>query len=582
MLVYVKLQLVFILMALTVSVTAQAQSSICRHIFVVDGKLDLGNNEKKLICGDSGGPDAWKEIPLAQAELELKNLLANLGYLNPVFTKVGANQLEITMGPKTEIKKFEIQTKDKPLLNSRKKRKIIGHPMVSSKLNEIEDWARLEVESRGYPCSSQNLQAFPATGYVILNLELNGREKFGTDFVTKVKGVDTRVLNRHLAFGADSWFDIRKIQISVNRMLSSGLFQSAFFVEDCGDENFKVKLEASVGKPNIFRFGIGASTEEFPFTNITYRNTNIGLKASSYTLSLNYSPRLKSLNFDSELFILPNLWQSYFSPRFRLAQESEDAYETNSARLGIDVATMFDSKHLRITGRVGPSLNATQTVRGEGPGNLNYAAVEASMQFTSHVYEYNLRDQNEGWQLGLSFKGQRPELGSNLGLNTYRLNFKKLWNINDLWPPLLVLGTRIDAVAVDINDPSEANLQRIPFEDRVFLGGDNSLRGFSRLSIDNDGLGYLSSTYVGFELRLVESLPYKVQPFLIYDLAFLGRNSFQFDAATLSSEGLGVRWVSPFGTLRGSAAKGRVISARSPADQHVEEFVYFLSFGQEF
>lgn len=579
----INLQLSLLFLLLITSIDAYAKDyKVCRHIIVKDGEIKLGSNEKKLICGDSDGPDAWRTIPLAQSELQLKNVLSNMGYLNPEFSKVGANRLEITMGKKTKIKRFEVQSETKRFFNAKKKRKVIGQPMITSKLNEIEEWSNLQAESRGYPCSEQNLQAFPNNGDVILDVTLNDRRKFGSNLEKQTPELDARVLNRHLAFSKNGWYDIRKIQISINRMLSSGLFQSAFFAEDCSDDEFKLKLEASVGKPNIFRFGIGASTEEFPFTSITYRNTNIGKKASSYTISLNYSPRLKSLNFDSELFVLPSLWQTYFSPRLRVAQESEDAYETNSARLGIDTATMFDLSDVRVTGRIGPSLNATETVRGEGPGNLNYVALEASVQIMSHLYEYNLRDQNEGWLLGLYFKGQRPELGSNLGLSTYKLNYKKLWNISSLWPPLFILGTRVEATAVDINDPSTANLQQIPFEDRVFLGGDNSLRGFSRLSIDNNGLGYLTSTYVGFELRLVETLPYKIQPFLIYDLAFLGRDSFEFNAATLSSEGVGLRWVSPFGTLRGSLARGRVISARTAADNFDEDYVFFVSFGQEF
>jgi outer membrane translocation and assembly module TamA len=48
------------------------------------------------------------------------------------------------------------------------------------------------------------------------------------------------------------------------------------------------------------------------------------------------------------------------------------------------------------------------------------------------------------------------------------------------------------------------------------------------------------------------------------------------------SEGFGLRWASPFGTLRGSAARGEIYNEAGVADEYPQEWVYFLSFGQEF
>lgn len=559
-----------------------ADDKICNRIYLVDGKLTLNANEKKLICGDPQGPNGWRTISLAQAEKELQLILQNMGYYKSEVTRDGENSLKIKMGPRSIIKSFAINSKEKLPLKVKKKRKLIGHPMVSFKLNEVEDWAYLGTQSIGYACAKHELVANAMTGHLEMTSTLGPKKRFERDVLSDIKDFDVRILRRHMAFRVGDRYDIRKIQITTNRMLNSGLFQSAFFLDNCVNDQFDLRLETSIGKPNIFRFGIGASTEELPFLNLTYRNSNIGKKASSYTLTLNYSPRLKSLSLDSELFVLPRLWQIYLSPRVRFAQESEDAYEVNNARAGVDTAFVADMFNTRITGRIGPAFNSTQTLRGDGPDNLNYVSLEGSLQFMSLDYEYGLREQTSGWLINLFYRNQRQQLGSQLGLDHFKFTVKNLWNINNYSPAFLVLGTRAELTVTDIENPTDENLSKIPFDDRVFLGGDQSLRGFNRLSVDNNGLGYLTSLYVGLELRLVETFPYNLQPFLLYDFAQLGEDNLRFDSATLASEGFGVRWASPFGTLRTSLAKGRVLSQAVGTKDYKEEWIWFFSFGQEF
>jgi translocation and assembly module TamA len=122
----------------------------------------------------------------------------------------------------------------------------------------------------------------------------------------------------------------------------------------------------------------------------------------------------------------------------------------------------------------------------------------------------------------------------------------------------------------------------VPIEDRIYLGGDDSLRGFRRQSINNNGLGFLTSIYIGFELRLIEELPYHLQPFLLWDGARVGNRRYTVDLPLFTSEGIGLRWASPFGTLRGSAARGHVFDSDASTAGFTESWVYFFSFGQEF
>jgi translocation and assembly module TamA len=136
---------------------------------------------------------------------------------------------------------------------------------------------------------------------------------------------------------------------------------------------------------------------------------------------------------------------------------------------------------------------------------------------------------------------------------------------------------------VDANDLSNGITEtNIPTSDRVFVGGDQNLRGFPRKGIDNQGLGYLTFLYLGFELRLIEELPYRLQPFLLWDLGQTGNKRYTVDPTLFISEGIGLRWLSPFGTLRGSIARGRVLYYEITDTFVPEQWVYFISFGQEF
>jgi len=569
----------------------KAQSSdkkpqqLCPQITVHDGEIDLNENEKILICGEPDGPEGWKTTPLTQAELLLKTVLANTGYQNPTFER-GLDYLKVWKNKKSLIGRIETRG-DQGLFDVAKKRKILGYPMITIKLDEMESWADFITKRSGYACATNTLEAYVDAELLSITTNIDQKKRFPEYEITGLEYFDRTVLDRYQPFEVGDFYDIRKTQIMVTRMLSDGLFQTAFFTVRCqptGDEKaFSLKLETSVGKPHILRFGIGGSTEELPFVDASYRNTHIDNRASSYTISTHLSPRLKSLTADSELYLIDDWTRTFFSPKFKVSQETENSYEANLARLGFDIGRNWDMWDTRMLARGGPVLNYTKTLRGDGPDDLKYSSVEGLLQIMSHNYEFHLRDQYEGWLFQFFYRGQNKGLGSAVDLHRYRTTLKTLWNLGGFFPPLFVLGTRFEQTLVDVyNDTENISAADIPIEDRIFLGGDNNLRGFGRGTIDNSGLGYLTSFYMGVELRLIEELPYRLQPFLLWDYAKVGARENHFDSSTLISEGIGLRWLSPFGTIRGSAARGRIWNKNADTESYPEKWVYFVSFGREF
>jgi translocation and assembly module TamA len=562
------------------SATLADEFKICENIILLDGKIKLNGNEKILICGEDDGPQGWKEIPVTQAELHLRAIFQNLGYLQPRFERQ-ANRLLVWQGQRTPIKHLIVKGAGE-ILDTSKKRKTVGETLTPAKLNEVEAWANLGIRSRGHACPELSVTAHGWNGEVTVHTKLDERKKFGLLTFDSLHGLNADVLKRYQPFNSGDWYDIRKTQIMSDRLLADGLFQSAFFEKTCTHENADLELKTTTGPPRIVRFGIGASTEELPFVDISFRNTRLDDQASSVTATFHGSPRKLRLTADSELYWFRGWHRSFFAPRFEVMREIESAYQADSVRLGADLGIKWDIWNTRFLGRGGPALNSIKTTRGAGPTS-SYPSLDASLVLMSHVYEGSLWQQYEGWNASLFFSGQGKGLGSEVDVNRYEANYKYLWNIQGFDPPLFILGTRFQSIFVDANDLSNGITEtNIPTSDRVFVGGDQNLRGFPRKGIDNQGLGYLTFLYLGFELRLIEELPYRLQPFLLWDLGQTGNKRYTVDPTLFISEGIGLRWLSPFGTLRGSIARGRVLYYEITDTFVPEQWVYFISFGQEF
>jgi outer membrane protein assembly factor BamA len=567
--------------ATLLATSARGATKLCDNIFLEEGDITLNGNEKILICGTNKGEEGWADVPLTQAELHLRAILQSAGYSNPHFERNG-NSLKVWSGSKNEIKDLKVNV-EKDILNPDKKRNIVGENLTSGHLDEVTAWANSEIRSKGYACPNIKVTAQTWDGNVLVNAHTGLQGKISRFDVDNLGDLNMDVMDRYQPFSIGDIYDIRKTQIMSERLLNDGLFQSAFFETTCKDRDINLNLQTSIGRPKILRFGIGASTEETGFIDLTFRNAHLDNMASSVTTTLHISNRLLSFVADSELYWFPGWHTVFFGPRFRTERESEPSYQTDSARVGADIGRRWDMWNTRFLARWGPTLNIVNTVRGLGPEDARYPTIDGSLSMMSHNYEAYRRLQYEGWTADVFFRGQGKGLGSQVNVNRYESEFKYLWNIGQYAPPLFVLGTRLQGIAVDAEEVTDdSDITLIPVTERIFVGGDQNLRGFPRLSIDNQRRGFLSFLMAGFELRLIEELPYNIQPFLLWDAGQVGNRRYTLDPPKFISEGGGIRWLSPFGTFRGTAARGRVLNQDETNISYPEQWVFFLSFGQEF
>ena len=556
---------------------------LCDNVHLEEGALTLNRNARLLVCGSGKkGQEGWADVPLPQAQYQLGVLLQNAGYLHPRFDRRGSD-LHVWSGPLERISRLDIVGAD-GLLRASRKRQIVGQPLTPEKLDEVKHWAEGELKTAGYPCAQVDVTAQAWDRVVILTIRPNGRRRVGNFTFAGLEGLDTETIARYQATEPGAWYDVRENQLTASRLLGDGLFQSAYVLDQCrGEDLVDLTLKAQVGRPRIISFGVGASTEEFPFARVWFKNARLDDRASSFTTTLYASPRTQSLSANAEFYRLPFSRRMFWGPRLLAARTKERSGEVNRAEFGLDLGRQWDAWSTRMQARGGPNVNYVDTVEGIGPTRLTFLGWTGRYQITNRDYELFTREQRQGWTGDFAYRGQREGIGSPINVDRFEANYKILMNLTRQLPPLLVLGTRVQAVGVNANQTELGQSDKtLPQDYRVFYGGDQNLRGFLRQSLNNGKLGYLTALYLGVELRLVEELWYHLEPFLLIDSAQLGQRRFTLDQPVFTSSGLGLRWASPFGTLRGSFARGRIFNGDDSSSGYAQEWVGFVSFGQEF
>lgn len=559
--------------------SALGAERVCGRVYFLDGAVELSDNEKILVCGTSKSLEAWRSVPLEQARYQMNVLLQNAGYFSAQFD-IQDEKLLITKGSQTTTSEFVMR--GDPALDLSEKRKVVGAPLSSKKLDEVKTWADLKARRGGHACPEVNVRAEVWRRSMLLELSGGPRQQIGTVNRTGYGDLDPDSIRRFEAFREGQAYNVLETQITTDRLMAQGLFQNAYITTECRGDIVDLNFVTEVGRPRLLRFSFGGSSEEFPFVDIWFKNTRLDRRASSFTTQIHLSPLSQSFLLDSEFFIFPNSKTTHFGPRFKAERKKEELYESNKIEAGADLERGWDQFGLRLHARVGPTMNYLRTVSGQGPPEKTYLSWEGEISAVSHNYEAFTRQQFEGWMASLKYTGQRKGLGSDIAVDRYELRGKNLWNIKNYSPPLLIVATRFQGIFVDPHSRNNQDVVDLPIELRVFYGGNDNLRGFDRQSINNNELGFLTAVSAGLETRLVEVLPYMLEPFFLFDIGQVGEGRFDLSPPLFTTSGLGVRWPSPFGTLRASAARGDILNENSNTDSIPEDWILFLSFGQEF
>ena len=545
-----------------------------KQSFSLFSGLSFSKNEKILICGDET-TSTWSKVPRWQAIDNIKNFLKGRGYFKPSFEE-HENKVVIVPGEKSLIKSLKF-------LNSPEgfgQFEFLGiknEALNSQSLDRIESWAKIKLEQLGYPCPKLKTLADPITGMVTVTISVDERSIIQNLEREVPPGVRKKALSRFDAFDVGDYYNGQNLTLTSRRVRVSGVADYSDFSTDCSiDENERTfKQRITYSKPQSVTLALGGTTEQLPILKLAWKHSRLDQNASQMSANLFLSSVEQSISGNLQWHVFNNLPRLYFLPEFKVARFSERVYTSINQILSYGLGYMHDDSAKRILFLSKPTYTIEDRTDGEGPAHTEFLSLESSIAIFNHEFEYNQQAPKDGYELGFNWSLRQKGLGSDLSGNLYKVRGTYLHNWGGFDPPLFVLGFRFQYSVL-----TTQNLDNTPSRLRLFLGGDNDIRGFSRKSINNDDLGFLTTGYIGSELRLLKVLPFGFQPFVFIDLAQVGLESFNLDSKLLWAPGVGMRWQSPIGPVRATIAKG-IVEGESIYGIE-DQWTFFLSLGSEF
>lgn len=565
------------LLLLLLPPVAVAAKDLCPRVRIDGADPKLSESEKRLVCGDEGS-DGWKKVPLAQARDFMISFLQQRGRHFPAFTTDGET-LVVDPGTTTVVRSL-VGAGLEGLYDLGKRRKVKGSLLTPELLDTVKKALVFELGSRGYECPKVAVTADARTGEVRADASAGARSTFTVVPPPAGLTVDPGVMRRYEAFVPGRTLDARMLSLTSDRMKEDALFASAYFDVLCSTAGASVTQRVVEASSHLLTVGVGADTEGLLRARARLRQSRIGPRAHFAEASLSVSQREQAFDALMRLYASPGD-RVHLAPAFFVRREDEVQYQAAHSEASLSPGWTSDAGDMRLEVRGGPAVDWYDTLRGQGPRASKWFQFVTTSKLSTHLYEYFQRDPREGWSATFETAHRVAGAYSDLTAHWMRLSGESLWNVGAFEPPLFVVATRGSAGTVSVQDRA-SGLARLPPTQRFFLGGDADLRGSDRKRLPDDGAGFLTTVYEGVELRLGDVLPARVEPFVFVDGAMGGQTGFHLDRDVYWSPGTGIRWASPFGTLRGTAARGLVWRRGSALEPPKPRWQFFFSFGKEF
>lgn len=556
----------------------RAERQPCPRVRFVGPPPKLSEVEKKLICGDPGS-DGWERVPLSQAQRFVTAFLQARGRHFPKFTAEGET-LVVVVGTTTVVRKLTGSGLD-GVYDLGKRRKVVGELLTPDLLDKTKKGVQFELQSRGYACPDVVATADARTGEVHVDARPRERSILGGIIPAHPAKVDPTVFERYQAFQSSAPFDTRLLSLSADRIKQDQLFMSAYYDVACSTMGLVIQQKVVEGAPFLVTVGVGADTEGLLIGKLRLRESRIGSRASSAEVDLYASKIEQSLDAFMRGY-LSSGERIYLMPEIFLRRENEVNYDAAHAQVSLSPGWDHDGDDLWVDVRGGPAYDRFNTLRGLGPASSNWFAFVTRAQVMTHLYEYYQRDPRRGWTATLETSSRVKGFESEVTAHRVQASGESLWNLGDYEPPLAVLATRGFAGTTVVGGGRPIALTQVPPTDRFFLGGDADMRGFQRKRLPDDGGGFLTAVYDGVELRAGDIWPAGLQPFVFIDAAMGGLRDFELDSDVYYAPGVGLRWASPFGSVRISLGRGLTWRRGSTVPPPRPGWELFFSFGKEF
>jgi translocation and assembly module TamA len=533
----------------------------------IEGALSppLNNSELRWICGDPENA-AYRDVPLYQAAFHLRAFLDNRGYVKAQIN-IKDGTLVVDPGKQVRIESVSLVPDDASL--SRIASRFKGSVLRPALLNSLESTIKRQLLETGYSCATVSSLANGAD--VTLKIAKGARRNFEHFEVDPIPGLLPEALLRFRPFKAKTLYDVRLLELYEKRLLRDNVVQGTYFKENCKENESPIVQSFLLGPPRTLRFGVGVDTENGPLLQASWRHHRFSKMAAQASFTLQASLVEQSLITRSEYFPWPERPRLSLAPQLKISRtKTEDLVELTHAVEAVGTRT-WDSAQAKWSLGAGPAFitNWYQSAENSRFRQESSVALIARSEMRTHSFEIFDAHPQDGSLVALSGEYRDPTLG--FPDRTFRIaaEARTLAGLGDCGRGRCVGALRLSA---SNTWTSSSSLATLPPSLKTYLGGFESLRGFGPQSIpNNEGLGALSSAATGVELRGVDLILPKWEPYAFFDFGSVGVNSNELDSQIYSTLGLGLRWSSPIGLVQGYLSR-----------PSVGDFYAYAAFGGEF
>jgi translocation and assembly module TamA len=560
---------------------------ICARVWMESGSpKDFSAMERRLVCGDSSTDEigtAWAEIPPSQAAFFMRGFLQSRGFHDPSFERRDED-LFVRPGKQARLRKFKI-TGGPIQWEPPRRRLIAGEPFTPALLNGLESWALDQIRNEGYPCARAESLGDPRSEEAIIHLVTGNRMLIKRIDTMGDSGLRESALDRYNAFLIGGIYRQKLMSLTRARTQNDGFLQNLVLNARCEDDGVVIVRDVVLGEARTVRIGLGGSTDEGARFRALIRQSRIGSGASSAQTRvqasyLNNLVNRQSIDANFRWYFSPSLAHSYFEPSLLHERWSEQAFETTSTEGRFLYGWSHETETGRIQWRFGPALLRSEEIRGIGPGSLSTAYFDFEVQWLNHDFEYFSTSPQSGEFVDLKAQFMSEGQGAVFTAQRFEIRGQKLWNVYGYDPALLILAVRSSVTT--LLSPEDSLETVIPTKFRIYLGGNADLRGFSFNSLPRSGLGGLAAATLGIEARLHKVIIKKIDAFWFIDTGMLGRDNLKIKPPLFMSPGVGARWESPIGVVRGFAAQRFALEEIPGEPPYGKEWRLGFTFGEEF
>lgn len=442
---------------------------------------------------------------------------------------------------------------------------VTGKPYHHLIQYELAAGIRSEMVAQGYLQAEvsveQRLDHITGTANLEVTAVAGPRSRMGTLTIHGNTRTRTRFIRARLdGFDSGEYVNGTELQSGIRRLYQSGLFsQVTSDLSRNADGTDDVDITVAEAPQRGIDISIGWGSYEQLRGSVGWRDENVFGEGIRFTSSVGVSMKGWGINgglMDRHHFGLGRSLSfdaSYF-------QREEPSYEREETEFSTTFRHEFNLQFdpwakwsYRTSYALSFNNDQDNTVEMGGdadePSTYRLSTVSFGIQRDSR--ETKPMDPEAGTFLSIYLASSAEGLGSQVPYTEQRIRWTHLRRLTTNLVGVLNLNAAV-------RQPDEAD--NLPIGERLFLGGDDSVRSFQRdqlgpKDINGKPLGGLTTGYGNVELRL---RPWTSKPNVeistFFDMGSIGQEPYDLDWPAGYGIGLGIRYVLPVGPIRLDAA----------------------------